>query len=932
MATNTRKLASLLGASGAGITDAGTLTSDAIGEVIVASDIAAGAVGSSEIATGAVTATELSSTALASVEHVKPHIQPGMLYPSYVASGTSNKLLDGTTVHSGAFGTAQSDGRSYYYTNIAGSKPIKDPRIGAYFGSQRHTVRSIQLLEQETAAHGVGVYSVDGREWFRFTGGSSSTSSMTNGVDGNALTLRGNGATGQFVEIVGYFNQANALVTWSDSSAARTLIPVINGGSNGTATVQGVGPNALTASGRYVSASSLMNLTFASAITTPGINTLKLTHNNYDTVFGGIELIAQDTTSTANKSKIQIPAQNVVSFGKKFSVSAAAHHYDPFNGFTNGTTLHSAVVDTATSLGLDTGTTYGATWAISGSNNIRPYNGGRVVKWIASDGTIKTSVTMMPPNAQNAGVDASNEITTPSATNTTTTPNMSDDAVESSLSEVAKTFHYREFGNGAANGGNNTSGTWQDLSMLNAEDANGYVMDDGLSSLVIKDCKANGSQRELIGTNTGDKYWITFIGTGISLQVMPSNRPTIVQNLPYGTHVLKIVRGSPNETYTIDGIALSTAFGSYGQLVWSMDFHQPKRPPIPEDAVVIADYMLMADFVPTTITGGTEADRINYISKGVRQCSISRDTYLSETDNGSFTLEQADNYESGFRVQGNNAADSDTTYKYRMPAFATNYLIKGYRCQTQNKLFIDDVDKHSVSTNVNDTHGSWARLTNSEILGVQNWGANTTNATTSYVSAFQFVSPIHTSSHYQSFETPYLHELVGGDRNMEQTNLVVTADGKSWDEVTRKTNYLGPKHIFAIHDTDNQNGSILPLINYLRGGFHSSIQAAQKGFIIAYDNFIAPETGHYGISGYFRYDSPTDEKWFSVNSTVSGSDVNIKATVMYNATNGDGGGITIAGSIFLEKGGSYRMNANADLKGGTNYSNQITLWWLGGRD
>ena len=40
-----------------------------------------------------------------------PHIVPGVLYPSYVASGTSNKLLDGTTDHSGAFGTEQSDGR-----------------------------------------------------------------------------------------------------------------------------------------------------------------------------------------------------------------------------------------------------------------------------------------------------------------------------------------------------------------------------------------------------------------------------------------------------------------------------------------------------------------------------------------------------------------------------------------------------------------------------------------------------------------------------------------------------------------------------------------------------------------------------------------------------------------------------------------------------
>ena len=45
----------------------------------------------------------------------------------------------------------------------------------------------------------------------------------------------------------------------------------------------------------------------------------------YDRLYG-IELIAQDTSSTANKSKIQIPAQNVVSYGKKFALSAAAHH------------------------------------------------------------------------------------------------------------------------------------------------------------------------------------------------------------------------------------------------------------------------------------------------------------------------------------------------------------------------------------------------------------------------------------------------------------------------------------------------------------------------------------------------------------------------------------------------------------------------------
>ena len=78
-------------------------------------------------------ADELTSTALASVEHVKPHIQPGVLQPA-----VAGKLLDGSTSHSGAYGTAQADGFSYYYTDIKGSGPIKDPRIGAHFGSQRH--------------------------------------------------------------------------------------------------------------------------------------------------------------------------------------------------------------------------------------------------------------------------------------------------------------------------------------------------------------------------------------------------------------------------------------------------------------------------------------------------------------------------------------------------------------------------------------------------------------------------------------------------------------------------------------------------------------------------------------------------------------------------------------------------------------------------
>ena len=110
-----------------------------------------------------------------------------------------------------------------------------------------------------------------------------------------------------------------------------------------------------------------------------GIHTISIFRNtDADSPAFGIELIAQDTTSTANKSKIQIPSQNVVSYGKKFTVSGTPH-YDPFNGFTSGTDI-SSNIDTATSLGM-------SNWKVS-STWYRPFNGGRVVKWVDSSGNI----------------------------------------------------------------------------------------------------------------------------------------------------------------------------------------------------------------------------------------------------------------------------------------------------------------------------------------------------------------------------------------------------------------------------------------------------------------------------------------------------------------------------------------------------------------
>ena len=125
---------------------------------IITSSLTDDAVTSAKIGTDQVGADALSSSAISGAVDIPansvgqselvedytgqsvPHIIPGVLQPA-----VAGKLLNGAN-HSGAYGTAQTqsggDGHSYYYTDIKGSKPIKDPRIGAHFGSQRHKFKS----------------------------------------------------------------------------------------------------------------------------------------------------------------------------------------------------------------------------------------------------------------------------------------------------------------------------------------------------------------------------------------------------------------------------------------------------------------------------------------------------------------------------------------------------------------------------------------------------------------------------------------------------------------------------------------------------------------------------------------------------------------------------------------------------------------------
>ena len=857
---------------------------------------------------------------------VEPHIIPGVLYPA-----VAGKLLDGSTSHSGAYGTAQADGYSYYYTDIKGSKPIKDPRIGGHFGSQRHKFTSLQLLEQETATEGKNIYSIDGREWLRaYTGNSE----WINYYDQNGTYLQApTDCTGNFIELTGYFNDINFAIT-THSNRCDDIDISVNGtlSVDGSATLGGRTTVASPLGSRFVGMGSHINggsTLSASLGTTPQINTVRYemkTGSGEYVELHAIELIAQDTTSTANKSKIQIPSQNVVSYGKKFTVSGTPH-YDPFNGFTNSSDLHSAYVDTATSLGLSSAPGSSASWAISSTNNIRPYNGMRVVKWVASSGTIKTSVTAMPPNAQNIKTQVNAEITTPSATNTTTTPNMSDDAIDHSLSEVAKTFNFREFGNGAANGG--TGATYADASMLSGTaDDIAYVMDDGLTSLAGDDIKNSGTY--FLHENDNDYFFVTFIGTGVGITVTSNGggtdeydkyidgvkivdgayerasgivtQETLAQNLPYGTHILKVER---------------TAADAWNEQYEEVTFHQPKKPPIPEDAVVLADYCLFADFVKQTDAEPTE------ISKGVRYCNGSRDHFYSggAATNPSVTVQASQR-----GLTGGHTPSGGNTGVWKLPFFGTTGL----------SLMEQSHGAHSITLGGSATtetalDNSVASLDDAmsiaETVTLGQTNIETTLATGGYAFHGHFVvTPTHTSSHYQTFETPYLHELVGGDRNMEQTNLVVTPDGKTWDEVTRDTSYISNLAIATRLNIGSNPSSGQITWDEWRG-VSGAIECNQKYFAIAYDRLICLVDGQYSVDTTL-FGVGVNANWVcAMSKNGTGADnTSYMRLVLHNPTGGPSAGLhgNIIAQFDLKRGdyinwtilggGAFHGSGNSHLR------------------
>ena len=328
--------------------------------------------------------------------------------------------------------------------------------------------------------------------------------------------------------------------------------------------------------------------------------------------------------------------------------------------------------------------------------------------------------------------------------------------------------------------------------------------------------------------------------------------------------MLSIVRSSDGNTMTmkLNGIQIYTDnAGSDRRFHMFTDIviYQPKKPPVPEDACIIADYMLMADFVKQ---GDAE---LTQISKGVRYCNSIQDHLGDGTNAFLMTVHQGNNgdgYNSHWGSGGGRTSyPSGTKSSWTLHFFGTTAMSCVENSAQPNHVITFNGASTTRQNLDCGEHNSGDVITISEsvTLGMTNIKAELATGGHHHY-ATMVATPIHTSSHYQAFETPYLNELVGGDRNMEQNNLVVTADGKTWDEVTRDTSYLGRKCLMIRASANYVPGSWSDNVTHklnVKRGESDYLSMVEKYWACSYDRYICLEEGEYQVVYRYLRDTST---------------------------------------------------------------------------
>ena len=261
----------------------------------------------------------------------------------------------------------------------------------------------------------------------------------------------------------------------------------------------------------------------------------------------------------------------------------------------------------------------------------------------------------------------------------------------------------------------------------------------------------------------------------------------------------------------------------------------------------------MADYVKQA-TGAYDSN--DHLSKGVRMLSGSRDIFADCANSFSNTASIAKvSHAALIKPHGMSAFHSDNSNDSsfaQIPFFGTNALV---RVQDHNSGHIVSFNGgSSVAFTGVDNSGTGSGHNDVLVIDSDVTLANNTVKTAvkggqlCFV-GYDLVTPIHTSHHYQTFETPFLNELIGGDRNMEQTNLVCSPDGKTWDEITRDTSYIGT---IVLQEKESTSDWVFDNTRWVFDkcrGKHYGVNCFTKNryWVHSYDRYICLETVEYEI-------------------------------------------------------------------------------------
>ena len=606
---------------------------------------------------------------------------------------------------------------------------------------------------------------------------------------------------GDYLEVTFYGTGLNLLTFYAGD--ARQAVAAIDGGSDG-ANLFPTGTSAVIDSRNY-----------APNQVTPIVYGLSL----------GVHTVRIKMTSTT----VQV-------FGVEILTDQTALQIKPGSAYVNGAKRPSSSLQTSSyNSGFDSG--------------VLGTRGGRVLVYQKSDGTIGKAVNPAGTTALfTSSADHSNE-------------------------EVARMYGFREFGAARTTGDDFSQGLFGGTNRA-------FTLDDGTTTLVsnnaVVQTSSSGYEGGSICNANSTSGVLTFVGTGLDVELFDgasggsdsytysidgatavawpytagnTNKriQKIVSGLPYGTHTFKMNR-----------VTAST----FNVFITKYIVYQPKKPTLPANAIELADYNVMADFVQNTTAG------VNTIATGVLRKENTREIVYA----GTWSINIGGSDVSGWQI--NSSATNDYV-QYTFYGTGFDFRFFNLTATLTGLVTIDGATNLSV-TNSSPTNGvGWTGSLSSNFYGDTSAFTLSTGSFTAgtggtvgsglrvsgltlglhtvqikknaasgavwYPSCFDIITPIH--SHKSNFYADYQNTLpVGSCALSDNRKITPIKDGlqanKNWTQaltlaVATTTTSTTAIPLPGMSCTIKTNGGALD-ISWAFALYHSAGTAGHQGLIHLY--------------------------------------------------------------------------------------------------